>query len=179
MEMREEGGIEPIAIRSEADSDAAGVREVNEQAFARPLEANLVEALGRTGAITLSLVAVREGRVVGHILFSPVGITADGTTYPAVALGPMSVLPELQNQGIGSDLVRSGLEMLKKGGYELVFVVGHPDFYPRFGFLPASRYGCSCQYDIPDDAFMLVELQPDACRGKSGLVRFRPEFDEV
>lgn len=168
-----------FTIRRETNKDAKNIRLVHEQAFNGPMEANVVEALRKRGAVTLSLVALRDDKVVGHILFSPVDIRAESSTHPAVALGPMAVLPDLQRTGIGSRLVKHGIEELRHGAHGLVVVVGHPTYYPRFGFVRASGYGIGCEFDVPDDAFMILELQKGTWRGHHGMVHYQPEFREA
>ena len=168
-----------MIIRPEAVEDQEAVRYVNEQAFGRAGEANLVESLHAAHKIILSLVAVQDGEIVGHILFCPVVVEAKPERYDAVSLGPMAVLPQFQRQGIGSALVRSGLEALRQSHHQVIIVLGHPEFYSRFGFSPAGSFGVGCQFDVPDEAFMLAELSPDAGTGKSGIVIYPPEFTEV
>lgn len=179
-----------LVIRPEAAEDAAAVRLVNEQAFARPNEADLVAALRANASPIISLVAELDGLVVGHILFSPVLVeTRPGASpsegappsgpFTALGLGPMAVLPAYQQQGIGSALARAGLAACRDLGQEIVVVLGHPDFYPRFGFAPARARGLYSEYDVPDDVFMVVELREGALAGRSGLVRYRPEFSAV
>ncbi|HRQ41638.1 MAG TPA: N-acetyltransferase [Chloroflexota bacterium] len=169
-----------IKIRQELPEDMEAIWKVNEAAFGRPAEAGLVEALRRRGVVTLSLVAEWEGDVVGHILFSPVTITNEsGGVVTAVALGPMAVSPNCQRQGIGSQLVQTGLDMLRQAGHEMVIVLGHPDFYPRFGFAPASQSGIRWEVEVPDEVFMVMALQPGALEGVTGIVRYQPEFSAV
>lgn len=168
-----------MVVRPERPEDEAQIRQVNREAFGREAEADLVEALCRTGAVTLSLVAVRQGQVVGHILFSPMTIQAEEETYPAVGLGPLAVLPRFQRQGIGSQLVETGLASCKAAGHEIVIVLGHPDYYPRFGFRPASLHGVRWEHEAPDEAFMVVELRPGALEGKAGVARYHPAFAGV
>jgi len=163
-----------VNIRREGPADSYAVRRVNDLAFGRPDEYQIVEALRTNGGVTLSLVAEAEGEVVGHIMFSPV--TIDGQ-YQAVALGPMAVLPEHQRRGIGSQLVQAGLDTLREEGHEALFVIGHLEYYPRFGFVPASRFGIRWERPVPDEALMALELKPGALAGKAGVVRYRPEFD--
>lgn len=167
------------AIRRETPADVRAVRTVNEQAFGRPAEADLVDRLRDRGAVTLSLMAVLDGEIVGHILFSPLEIVSGEARHHGVALGPMAVLPAHQRRGIGSRLVRAGLERLREGGEELVIVLGHAEYYPRFGFTRASTFGIRCPLDVPDEVFLALELRPGAARGRSGVVRYAPEFDEV
>ena len=165
-------------VRPERPGDHAVVRSINAAAFGRAAEADLVETLRAQAQPLLSLVAEVDDIVVGHILFSPVSL--DG--HPAarlMALAPMAVLPARQRQGIGAALVHTGLERCRELGADAVVVLGHPSFYPRFGFVPAARIGIRCEYDAPDEAFMCVELVPGRLRGMAGTVRFHPAFRGV
>ncbi len=168
-----------VVIRPETVEDFPAVRLVNEQAFARPNEADLVAALRDNAAPIISLVAVLDGRVVGHIFFSPVTVEAEDGSFAAMGLGPMAVLPAYQSQGVGSALVRAGLAACHDMGEDIVVVLGHPGFYPRFGFVPARPRGLYSEYDVPDDVFMVVELREGALARRGGLVRYRPEFSTV
>lgn len=136
-------------------------------------------ALARRGAVTLSLVACRNRVVVAHLLLSPVTIESPPTSYPALGLGPMAVLPCYQNQGIGSELLREALELVRERGHRRVVVLGHSAFYPRFGFQTANPLGIRCEFEAPPEAFMVLELQPGAWEGISGVVRYHPEFSEL
>jgi putative acetyltransferase len=161
-------------IRPETPSDDAAVRDINVAAFGRDTEARLVALLREQARPLVSLVA-QEGRaLVGHIMFSPVSL--QGFTRLMMGLAPMAVTPARQRQGIGSALVRAGLESCADIGAEAVVVLGHPDFYPRFGFLPAVRFGLGCEYDVPAEAFMAIELEPHALRGIAGTVSYHPAF---
>ncbi len=162
-----------IAIRREQPGDEAAVHRVNALAFAGFDEATMVDALRANSGVTLSLVAELDGSVVGHILFSPVSIDPEGT---AIGLAPMAVLPGHQRRGIGGRLVREGLELLRAAGHGAVVVLGHPEYYPRFGFGRASGFGLRCEFECPDEAFMAIELSPGALANRAGLVRYRPEF---
>ena len=163
-----------VSIRPEEPRDALGVRETNEQAFGTSLEAGLVDALrGASGSV--ALVATIDDRVVGHILFTPV--TLDPPADVRVAgLAPMSVLPEYQRSGVGAALVRAGLEECRRRQYAAVVVVGHPEYYPRFGFVPGHTKRLQCEFPVPQEAFMVLELAAGALAGVSGVVRYRPEF---
>jgi putative acetyltransferase len=166
-----------ISIRHERPDDAQAVRETNEQAFGTPLEADIVDALrGAPGSV--SLVAALDARIVGHILFTPVDIEPTSPVR-AAGLAPMAVRPEYQRQGIGRRLIEEGLEECRKAGYDVVVVVGHPDYYPRFGFVPAHTRGLRCEFPAPPEAFMTFELEAGVLDGRSGLVRYRPEFSEA
>ncbi len=168
-----------IEIRPELSGDGAVIRAVNNQAFGQPAEADLVDALRASGALALSLVAVENGHVVGHILFSPVRIVSESRSTEAQALGPMAVMPVHQRQGIGSALVRKGLEECRSEDCGVLVVLGHPQYYPRFGFAPASRFGIRCQYEVPDDVFMAMELKAGALAECEGLVKYHAEFGRV
>lgn len=166
-----------IKIRRELPEDKKATWKVNEAAFGRSAEAALVDALRRRGVVTLSLVAEREGDVVGHILFTPVTITNEsGGVVTAVGLGPLAVSPPCQREGIGSQLTQTGVEMLRQAGHEILIVLGHPEYYPRFGFVPASRFGIHWEIEVPDEAFMVMALKPGALAGVTGVVRYQPEF---
>ena len=168
-----------VAIFQERPEDANAIRFVLEEAFGQSIEADLVDALRRRGALTLSLVAVRENEVVGHIIFSPVTVESAGSSFNAIGLGPMAVLPPYQGKGIGSQLVRIGFEQCRQAGHEIVVVLGHPDFYARFGFVPTRYRGIHCEFDVPDDVFMVMELRQGALAGRGGLVKYQPEFKSV
>ena len=168
-----------ITIRSEKQADSEAIRRVNTLAFGGTDEASLVDALRKAADPLISLVAIEDNQVVGHILFSPVTIEFGNSEAPALGLAPMAVLPEHQRKGIGSQLVRAGLRECQQLGSNVVVVLGHPDYYPRFGFVPASQKGLSSEYPVPDEVFMVVELEPGALSGRHGLVKYRPEFSEV
>ena len=168
-----------LAIRPETPGDVDSIRHVNEQAFGQKAEADLVEKLRGRGALTLSLVAVRRGEVKGHIAFSPVVVESEGSSFEALALAPMAVLPAYQRQGIGRRLVRAGLEGCRNLGHEIVVVLGHPTYYPRFGFAPAGPKGIGCEFEVPEEAFMVLELREGALAGRGGVVKFQAEFKET
>jgi putative acetyltransferase len=163
-----------MTIRPEREGDAAAIWDVNRTAFPTQAEADLVDSLRRHGASVVSLVADAGGFIVGHILFSPV--TFAGGHGHGLGLAPLAVRPERQRQGIGSKLVCAGLAASREHGAGAIVVVGHSTFYPRFGFVPASRFGLRCEYDVADEVFMALELVPDALVGKGGLVRYHPAF---
>jgi putative acetyltransferase len=165
-----------ITIRPEAPADLPGIYRVNELAFGSRSEADLVDALRAEADPFLSLVAVRDGEVVGHISFTPVTLESAGVVSSAIGLAPLSVLPDLQNQGIGSDLVRRGLDECRRLGEEVVVVLGHPTYYARFGFVPAASLGIRSEYPVPDEVFRVAELRPGALGGRQGLIRYHPAF---
>jgi putative acetyltransferase len=165
-----------VRVRAETAAECAAVRQVNEQAFGRKDEADLVERPHAAGKVVISLVAEEASELVGHILFSPVAIDGARGACAALALAPMAVLPARQRRGIGTRLVEAGLAACRQRGERRVVVLGRPTYYPRFGFVPASRFGVRCEYNAPDEAFMALELVPGAFAGCSGIARFSPEF---
>ena len=168
-----------VIIRPETPDDTPEVRRINELAFGQPAEADLVDRLRQACADSLSLVAEDDG-VVGHILFTPVVIESKERRVTGMGLAPMAVLPDRQQQGIGSRLVTRGLDLLRDRRCPFVVVVGHPEYYPRFGFERASRHGLASQWDgVPDEAFMALILDPLVMTGVSGIPRYRDEFNDA
>lgn len=162
-------------IRQERQGDADAIRAVNDAAFGQPDESRIVDAIRAAAHEAVSLVAVEEDAIVGHILFTPMSMETTGVR--AAGLAPMAVRPDLQRRGIGSRLVRAGLAECSRGGIDLVFVIGHAAFYPRFGFRRAGALGFRCQFEgVADEAFMVAELTPGALSRAGGLVRYVPEF---
>ena len=169
-----------IVIREESPEDIPAVYRINEAAFGRSHEALLVKRLRDRKAIIHSLVAEEEGELIGHVLFSPIMIQGEsGVVVVACALGPVAVLPEKQKEGVGSMLIEAGIKLCHRAGYAAMFVLGHPSYYPRFGFRPAGQFGISCAYKVPEEAFMVLELQEGALQGVSGVAHYHPEFDGV
>jgi putative acetyltransferase len=163
-------------IRDESPSDAAAVRNVHELAFGQPQEAHLVEALRAAASPLVSLVAEVDGEVIGHILFSPVTIEPAVPDLWGMGLAPLAVLPRDQRKGVGSELVRAGIEDCRRLEQDFIVVLGHALYYPRFGFVPASTVGLRSEYPVPDDVFMALELRVGALGPRRGLVKYRPEF---
>jgi len=168
-----------MTIREEQPGDIAAIRRVILEAFDSAAEADLVDKLRANGKFRVSLVAELDGQVVGHILFTVVAIEDADPRPRTLGLAPLAVLSECQRKGIGSALVRSSLERCRDMGHDAIVVVGHPEYYPKFGFLPASRYGLRCEYDVPEDVFMALELQVGSLQGIRGLVRYQPEFGKM
>ena len=167
-----------MLVRKERKEDIHGIHRVNGSAFETDAEARLVDILRDQAHPTISLVADYLGELAGHIMFSPV--TLDGhPELNIMGLAPMAVLPEHQGKGIGTGLVQAGLEECKKLGVGAVVVLGHPEYYPRFGFVPASRYGIRCEYDVPDDVFMVKELQEGYLGGVTGTIKYHAAFSSL
>jgi putative acetyltransferase len=167
-----------MLIRAEENHDRAAVHAVNASAFETSLEANLVDALRAQAEPVVSLVADDNGTIVGHIMFTPVSLSGH-PGLKVMGLAPMAVAPEHQCQGIGSALVRAGLEQCRQLGFVAVVVLGHPQYYPRFGFSPSTRFGIGSEYDVPEDVFMAAELQTGALSGKAGTIKYHSAFGDV
>ncbi|MEA3439386.1 MAG: N-acetyltransferase [Chloroflexota bacterium] len=165
-----------ITIRNEAPADESAVRHILLEAFDGDDEARIVELLCQAQKSIISLVAVYNGDLVGHILFSPMTIHPPQPDFNALGLAPLAVLPEYQGRGVGTRLTQEGLRICKRLGYSLVFVLGHPDYYSRFGFGPAGAYGLGSVYGA-GDAFMVQALCDGALNGLHGTVKYPPEFN--
>ena len=167
-----------MIIRQEKPEDIDDIHALNELAFGQPQEANIIDKLRINCDNLLSLVAIENTKVVGHILFSPVEIESQHGGIKGMGLAPMAVFPEMHRKGIGTQLVKSGIKNLRKMQCPFVIVLGHPEYYPRFGFERASLYGIKCQWEgIPDDAFMILWLDKSKMNRVSGLAKYRDEFN--
>jgi putative acetyltransferase len=167
-----------MKIRPEEPRDRAAVQAVNESAFESSAEADLVAALRAQAAPLVSLVAEDGGAVVGHIMFSPVTLS-DHAQLKISGLAPMAVAPHHQRSGVGSMLIRAGLDECRRLGFGAVVVLGHPAYYPRFGFTRAAFFGITCEYEVPEEAFMVLELQPDHLAGASGTIQYHEAFSRL
>ncbi len=163
-----------MLLREEQAADREAVRLVNTLAFGRASEADLVERLRDAGLVVASLVAEEEGRVVAHILFTRLEMETARGPVAAASLAPMAVLPERQRRGIGSALVPRGLELCRERGVVVVVVVGHPTYYPRFGF--SAELARRLRAPFSGESFMAVELEPGVMAGRSGWVRYPDAF---
>lgn len=166
-----------VTIRPETPLDAPGVRLVNEAAFGRHDEADIVDRLRDQVVTYLGLVAVEADRVIGHIAFSGMTMEPPQPNRITFGLAPMAVLPERQREGIGSALVREGLSACRRAGADLVFVLGHPTYYPRFGFEPATKHGIRCVFEVPPEAFLVLALSPKALDGVEGVAHYAPPLN--
>lgn len=166
-----------ISIREEQPGDVAAIRVLHTAAFGGQVEATIVDRFRESCPDLVSFVAVDGERVVGHVHFSPVTVDAGPV---GMGLAPLAVLPGYQRRGIGSALVERGLAALRERRCPFVVVLGHPDYYPRFGFERASTRGFASQWDgVSDEAFMVLVLDAAAMAGVAGVARYRPEFDEA
>ena len=170
-----------LLIRPEETRDHEAISQVHRSAFGQESEAKLVIELRTSKDFLpeLSLVAVMDGEIVGHILFSPVVIQYGSRSVRALALAPMAVQPEFQRQGIGSQLIKKGLECCRRLRHQIVIVVGHPDYYPRFGFSSARTRGLEVPFPVPDEVFMVLELTQGTLESVAGMVRYPVAFNDV
>jgi len=170
-----------LRVRPETEKDLEAITTIHNMAFGQPNEAVLVEKLRRTPAFIpeLSLVAEFDRIVIGHVLFYPVVIISGDNEHQTLSLAPIGVMPKSQNQGIGSALIRNGLLRATHHGHTSVIVLGHPQYYPRFGFIPASTWGIKLPFDAPDNAFLALELVDGALENRGGSVRYPDQFADV
>ena len=163
-----------MEIRGRTAADDAAIRQLNDDTFGGHYESRLIEDLRAAGLDAVELVAVENDDIVGHILFSVLATTIDRQTVPALALAPMAVRPDRQRRGIGSALVRAGLDLARDRDWRAIIVLGHKGYYPRFGFSAALARPLEAPFS--GDAFMALELAPDALRGEKGRVTYPPAF---
>ncbi len=170
-----------LVIRPETKKDYDAITEINNLAFKRETEGKLVQNLRQNPNFVpeLSLIAEKDNRIIGHILFYPIKINEDNLKHDSLALAPMSVHPDYQNKGVGSKLVQEGLKRAQKLGYKSVIVLGHPDYYPRFGFKPASNWNIRAPFEVPNKAFLALELKKDGLKDITGTVEYPKEYIDV
>jgi putative acetyltransferase len=168
-----------MIFRPEQLHEVEAIHAVERAAFGREAEAGLVDQIRASGGITLSLVAVDDDEIVGHVLFSPVTIHSETGEFRALGMGPVAVRPDCQKQGVGSGLIRTSLDILHQQGHAVVVVEGDPIYYARFGFEDASRFGLDCEFNPPPGCFMVLELRAGALAGRTGMVYYLPEFQNV
>jgi len=169
-----------ITIRPENKEDLSTIKNVNDEAFGQPEEGNVINEIRKSDSQILSLVAEIEGSIVGHIFYSEAKIDCNNVSIKGMGLAPMAVLPEYQKQGIGKKLIIDSLEMLNTKDIPFIIVLGHEEYYPKFGFEKASKYDIKCQWKgVPDEAFMIMILDKEIMAGVSGVATYRKEFDEA
>jgi putative acetyltransferase len=167
-------------IRPETDEDYGAVKALNNLAFQGDVEGNIVDKIRSSCEEIISLVAVEDSKVIGHIFFSPIASMSGEDQIFGMGLAPMAVLPEYQNKGVGSALVKEGLNILEDKGCPFVMVLWHKDYYPRFGFEKASTYVLRAEWGgFPDEAFMVLFLDGTMESNVSGVVKYRAEFNEA
>lgn len=166
-------------IRPARPEDLLAIKELTRAAFKKEGEADLVETITNSDDLVLSLVAESAGGIIGHVLFSRMSLESEvSSESKVVGLGPLSVSPGYQKQGIGSQLIKSSLEILEKD-WDAVFLLGHSEYYPKFGFLPASKFGIKSTFDCADENFMCFELKTGALKNASGVVHYCKAFDNL
>ncbi len=167
-----------MIIRPEIAADFTAVEAVNIAAFPTDAESRLVNQLRDRANPLISLVAEHQGCIVGHILFSPISLSSDSSLL-LMGLAPMAVLPDYQRQGIGSVLVEEGLAQCRREKVGAVAVLGHPEFYPKFGFQKSTSFKIRSEYDVPAEVFMLKELEPDYLANANGTIFYHEEFNSL
>ena len=170
-----------MEIRKETRNDYSDVYNLNKVAFEEDEEAKLVDLLRKSSAFIpeLSIVAIIENNIVGHILFTKIKIIDDkGNENESLALAPMAVSPKYQKSGIGGQLIKNGLDKAREMNFKSVIVLGHDKYYPKFGFEPTTKWGITSPYDVPPNVFMGLELVDNGLKNVSGIVQYPQEFDE-
>ena len=165
-------------IRPETEKDKTAIQQINQSAFETFAEATLVDTLREQCHPIISLIAEEDRKVVGHIMFSPVALNRS-SDIKIMGLAPMAVLPNYQRKGIGAALVQAGLDECKKLGFGTVVVLGHTNYYPKYGFISAVQFGINCEYDVPEDAFMVLELEAGYLAGVKGKIQYHSAFINV
>jgi len=168
-----------LIVRKEEKKDHKNIYDLNKSAFGQESESKLIEKIrkGSNFIPELSLIAEIGGRIVGYILFSRIKII-NNHTFETLSLVPMAVLPEFQGKGIGSGLIKKGLEKAKELGFDSVIVLGHEKYYPRFGFKKAAEWDIKCPFEVPEEAFMALEIIEGALKNQAGTVKYPDEFIE-
>ncbi|MDB2414387.1 N-acetyltransferase [Rickettsiales bacterium] len=170
-----------MKIRNETSQDIEDITKVNDDAFAQTNEGKLILTLRESSDFDcrLSFVAEDESGVVGHLLLSPILIINENSYTSSLALAPMSVKPHKQKQGVGSALIKHAIDIAKNLKHKSIIVLGHPEFYTKFGFRPASFWGIHCPFKVPDEVFMALELEENSLSKTSGVVQYPKAFNDV
>lgn len=168
-----------MIIRQEKQQDIAAIRELNDLAFGQPIEGAIVDKLREKCDEFISFVAVKRGQILGHILFTPAIIETKTGVINGLGLAPMAVRPDHQRTGIGTRLANTAIKQIKNTNCPFIIVLGHPEYYRRFGFESAVRYGITSEWDVPVEAFMIMILNEQPMRNSSGVAKYRPEWNEA
>ncbi len=168
-----------MSIRREKPADIEKIWNINAETFETDAEANLVNALRSIEIPFLSLVYEENYDLVGHILFTPVELVGNTSVVRVMGLAPMAVVPSFQKKGIGSSLVKAGIQECISEGYDAIVVLGHPNYYPKFGFVPSIKYGIKSEYEVPDEVFMVLELKKNSLKRIKGTVKYHTAFSNV
>lgn len=168
-----------IKIRAERKSDHQQVQQIHLRAFGQKEEGEIVNNIRKSEGFVpeLSIVAEKGEKVIGHILFSKIHIEKDSREEETLSLAPMAVLPDFQRKGVGEALIKAGIQKAKELGFDSIIVLGHPNYYPKFGFEKASKWKITCSFDVPDEAFMAIELEKGVLEKKAGRVVYPPAFN--
>lgn len=169
-----------IIIREESKNDLIAIKQINDKAFGQPEEGKVIDKLRESDSQVLSLVAEIDNNIVGHIFYSTAVLKGNNERIAGMGLAPMAVLPEYQNQGIGKLLINESLNIIKKKPVPFIIVLGHEDYYPKFGFEVASKYNIKCQWDgVPNEAFMIMILDKEKMSNVHGVAKYRDEWNEA
>ena len=169
-----------MIIRKEEERDFVSIKMINDLAFCQSQEGNVINKVRESDTHALSMVAELDDKIVGHIFYSTAIIECNNEMIIGMGLAPMSVLPEYQKQGIGKKLINESLKILKKEAVPFIIVLGHENYYPKFGFEIASKYGIKCQWDgVPDEAFMIMILDEAKMSNVKGVAKYRDEWNEA
>ena len=169
-----------ITIREENENDLIIIKKINDKAFGQPQEGIVIDKIRESDSPVLSLVAEIDNTIVGHIFYSASEIECNNEIIAGMGLAPMAVLPEYQKQGIGKRLINESINILKKKAVPFIIVLGHENYYPKFGFEVASKYGIKCQWDgVPDEAFMIMILDKGKMSNIHGIAKYRDEWNEA
>lgn len=166
-------------IRNEQSHDITQIESLNTTVFETAAEAKLVNALRDSGCEYISLVAETNNKIIGHILFTPVELSNSENKVKIMGLAPMAVLNEYQNKGIGTQLIKAGLAQCKTLSYEAVVVLGYPAYYSKFGFESSTDFGIKSEYDVPAEAFMVLELKAGVLKDHKGIIKYHHAFSEL
>ncbi|MBC2253598.1 N-acetyltransferase [Listeria welshimeri] len=170
-----------MIIRKEQPQDFQAIRRVNEEAFKGTVEADLIESIRSSDYYQPSLSLVVEafdGNIVGYLMFSEISLEAAGGSRFILALAPLAVLPEYQGSRIGSKLMEEGIRLAREKAYPAIAVLGHADFYPRFGFISSEQFGIRAPFDVPAEYFMLLELYDGSLENLAGTIHYPAAFSE-